>query len=522
VGIVIRIYGINWDQNQHLHPDERFLTMVATDLKWTSGINEYFNTNKSTLNPHNQKYGFYVYGTYPIHLVKAVSTIFNKDNYQDLVIIGRAMSALVDTFTALLVLLIALTLTKNKKIGLLSLYLYISTTLCIQLSHFFAVDPYLTFFLTLTLYLLVNIHYKNNSTTYISTAVAFALAVAAKISALYITPVLITFFLVQVVKEKNKFKIILLSLSSILVFAFVLRISFPYLFLADGLVPSGINQKVLDNWKELNHYYSWNTYTDIKAWIFPPAVLFLSAKPYITPFLNLFTWGLGIPLGVLATLATLWWLFTLFRQRLTFFKSAWYLIFLWVVVIFIIQGQQFLLYLRYFYPLIPPLTILSAHYLSSVLMNKNKIIICLILFFILIWPTSFINIYSQPHSRVTASRWIYKNIPEKSKISFELWDDPLPLYVDGKSSSKYEFIELPLYDQDTPEKWMQINSKLSKLDYLILSSNRLYGSISGVPNRYPITSKFYKDLFEGNTQFTIDGVSNTTSFNSNHGYVTYN
>ena len=28
VGTYFRTVGLNWDANQHLHPDERFLTMV--------------------------------------------------------------------------------------------------------------------------------------------------------------------------------------------------------------------------------------------------------------------------------------------------------------------------------------------------------------------------------------------------------------------------------------------------------------------------------------------------------------
>ena len=29
----LRVIGMNWDANQHLHPDERFLTMVETALQ---------------------------------------------------------------------------------------------------------------------------------------------------------------------------------------------------------------------------------------------------------------------------------------------------------------------------------------------------------------------------------------------------------------------------------------------------------------------------------------------------------
>src|SRR3989304_3281875 len=72
IAAFFRFYGLNWDQNQHLHPDERFLTMVAGAMKWPT---DYLNTQTSTLNPHNIGYGFYVYGTFSGILVKFFSSL---------------------------------------------------------------------------------------------------------------------------------------------------------------------------------------------------------------------------------------------------------------------------------------------------------------------------------------------------------------------------------------------------------------------------------------------------------------
>lgn len=43
----VRTFGLNWDQNQHLHPDERFLTMVVESLRWPVSLNQYFQTGES-------------------------------------------------------------------------------------------------------------------------------------------------------------------------------------------------------------------------------------------------------------------------------------------------------------------------------------------------------------------------------------------------------------------------------------------------------------------------------------------
>src|SRR5689334_11850809 len=65
-----RLVGLNWDQDQHLHPDERFLTMVETAMSPVKSMEDYFNTDVSTLNPHNVGHSFYVYGDLPVIMVR--------------------------------------------------------------------------------------------------------------------------------------------------------------------------------------------------------------------------------------------------------------------------------------------------------------------------------------------------------------------------------------------------------------------------------------------------------------------
>ena len=50
VALAVRLYNVNWDENTHLHPDERFLSIVANDTDLPSSIGEYFNTRESSLN----------------------------------------------------------------------------------------------------------------------------------------------------------------------------------------------------------------------------------------------------------------------------------------------------------------------------------------------------------------------------------------------------------------------------------------------------------------------------------------
>ena len=53
-----------------------------------------------------------------------------------------------------------------------------------------------------------------------------------------------------------------------------------------------------------------------------------------------------------------------------------------------------------------------------------------------LWGWGFLAIYRQPLTRITASRWMYDNIPAGSHIGNEHWDDQLPLGIDGRCAYK--------------------------------------------------------------------------------------
>ena len=94
----LRTFDLNWDSGYHLHPDERFLTMVISAIKLPQNIFQYFDTSSSPLNPYNYPdYQFFVYGTFPIFLVKLISHLFIADTYESVYLFGRVLSALFDS-----------------------------------------------------------------------------------------------------------------------------------------------------------------------------------------------------------------------------------------------------------------------------------------------------------------------------------------------------------------------------------------------------------------------------------------
>ena len=108
VGAYLRLVGLDWDEEQHLHPDERFLTMVESAIQfpgvdpetlgpppsadtqeWRSNYisiipdcekwGGYFDTACSPLNPNNRGYEFYVYGTLPIFIVRYCPDLYDRE-----------------------------------------------------------------------------------------------------------------------------------------------------------------------------------------------------------------------------------------------------------------------------------------------------------------------------------------------------------------------------------------------------------------------------------------------------------
>jgi YYY domain-containing protein len=185
VGTYFRVVGLNWDQNQHLHPDERFMTMVESALEpvstspdqlgppptaanqpwrlaYAASIPDcqkwggYFNTYCSSLNPENRGYPFFVYGDFPTIAVRYVAQWFGQVGYDQVNLIGRQISAFADLLTVLLIYLIAARL-YNRRVALLGAAFSAFAVMQIQQSHFFTVDTFANLFIFLAIYFAVEI-----------------------------------------------------------------------------------------------------------------------------------------------------------------------------------------------------------------------------------------------------------------------------------------------------------------------------------------------------------------------------
>jgi hypothetical protein len=127
---------------------------------------------------------------------------------------------------------------------------------------------------------------------------------------------------------------------------------------------------------------------------------------------------------------------------------------------------------------------------------------------------ALLNVYSQPNTRIQASRWIYNHIQPHAVLTYEQWDDPLPIAVDGHDPSEYTQLAytnqygqsttgLDLYGDDTMAKAQLLSSLLPKVDAITMPTDRLDKSIPRLPARYPLTIHYYQLLFSGQLGFHL-------------------
>ena len=98
-----------------------------------------------------------------------------------------------------------------------------------------------------------------------------------------------------------------------------------------------------------------------------------------------------------------------------------------------------------------------------------------------------------------------------SVVANEHWDDAVPRNLPGKDAYGMYYVglssssdgQIQNYAEDAPEKLPQVLNWLDEADYLVLSSNRLYGSIPRLPWRFPMTSEYYRALFNGELGFEL-------------------
>lgn len=422
---VLRMTGLNWDEGQHLHPDERFLTSVETSLESVDTLKEYWDTEHSSLNPHNRGYGFFVYGTLPIFLVRYAAEWAGWTGYNEITLVGRMLSAIADLGVVLLVYRIATRL-YDRRVGLLAAAFSAFTVMQIQLSHFFATDTFLNLFSLLAVYFAVKVTTEGEGdqpfrvSTFVCFGAALGLAVASKLSAAPVAAVLPLAVFARWMKldpEERSAQfwtalgyLVAAAFASLIVF----RICQPYAFSGPGFFGIKLNQKWVDNIASQQAQARGDV-----DW--PPSIQW-ARRPLWFSLKNVVLWGMGLPFAMVAWSGFLWLGWRMIKGEWKQHIVLWG----WTAAYFSWQSLAFNPTMRYQLLSYPGMAVFAAWVIVSLwdLARRNGISInplvvrsgavlagMLSLGLTAVWALMFTSIYTRPVTRVAATEWIYHNLP---------------------------------------------------------------------------------------------------------------
>lgn len=460
LALILRLYGVNWDQWMQFHPDERMIMMVADKIKFFDNLNpDFFN-----------------YGSLPIYILRAIGL---NAGYHELLKIGRYLSIFFDLVTVVFIYKIAKRIFTNERVALSAGFLYSVAFFPIQNSHFFVVDVFLTTLTAIFIYRLIIYLKKPSLKGTLIAGIVFAAMTATKFTAIIFAPIAAGVILWKNRKDLKKTVVYLIAFAIASSAAFCLFM--PYAVIDYGKFLSDISGQLRMNS---------NPYT------FPYTLQFVGTLPYLYHLGNIFLWGLGPLISILALTGII--------NLGKYARNVYFLLMAFVVVYyFAIIGRSAVKFMRYMLPVYPFLTIVAGYGLTKV-KHLNRYLAAVLIGLVIMWTLAFINIYSRPNTRIAASEWIEKNIPSGSTLAVEYWDDRLP----SSGSENYSFESLPIYDQpDTVEKWDKIDSQLDRSDYLVIASNRLYGPLMRLTDcaKYRVcyrkSAEYYDKLFSGRYGF---------------------
>ncbi len=483
IAAYFRFTGLDWDDNHHLHPDERFLTMVASTLETVSDPVGYLRTSESTLNPYNIDQSFYVYGNFPMTVIRYaaewinnICAVFSGNEYapcditytayDGIHLLGRFFSGLMDLFSVIFTFLIGRRL-YDWRTGLLGALLLALAVMPIQQSHFFTMDNWAASLTTITLYAAVRAASlgddkpKWRTRWFILYGLSLGLAAASRVNVAPLALMIVVSGLIWLLRRQeivapnlHVFRdlegadlqrvlggIALAAIISIVTF----RLAQPYAFTDSALAREqvfartgqepeiielairslvGFNEQWLSNMAEIQRLQAPEA-------SFPPALQWTDRTPLLFPLSNMVLYGMGFTAGLAAVMGFIWALW-----RIVNFRSDWMLHaipVIWSGGYFLFMGTRWVKSVRYFLPIYPTLLLLAAWALFALwdharrretkrrTLKKSLVLLLMIVVVVpsFLWANAFLGLYQRPVTRIAASDWIFNNIPSGATLIYE-------------------------------------------------------------------------------------------------------
>jgi hypothetical protein len=525
--LLIRLYGADFAQGNNFHPDERQILFHVVQLSWPKSLTQFLDPAVSPLNPH-----FFAYGSFPLYLLASTGNVLSHisptlASFANLTLTGRVINALFDTGTILLTGYLGLLLTHDRtpgrkyawSVAVLAAALVAFTPLQVQLSHFYTVDTMLLFFITLTVLACVVLVDTGKPVRWsLLAGLGFGLALATKFSA---APLIVPLTVALAMRwyRQGFFSIVKPFIYAVFATLALFLIAMPYAlldmseFIQQVSGQGDLARGLLD---------------------YPYVRQFAGTIPYLYQAQNILFWGMGLTLGLAVVAGFIWLGLQIWKRS----AGLWLVVLSWVVVYGALTGSFYVKYMRYMLPLYPFLTLIAASVLiafvryvrtrqeransqitrSATLRLVVKAMpyaaIVIVLLGTMFQGLALLNVYSQPNTRIQASLWIFAHLRPGSVLTYEQWDDALPVAIDNHDPSIYRQASyndangqtqqgLDLYGDDTIAKARQLANILPTVDAITMATDRLDKSIPRLPCRYPLTIHYYQLLFSGKLGFHL-------------------
>lgn len=517
----LRLTGLDWDAYEHYHPDERYISWVASSIEWPSTAVTALNPTQSSWNPfywppdaasegisvpQDQRRDF-AYGHVPLYLgvlatrlVEQIAPaivhklpadwLLTRDilngadrvEFRHLTAVARAVTALFDVGTVWLVYLIGKQLYRPA-VGLLAAAFLAVNVMHIQLAHFFISDPVLTFFVVTAVFCLLLAEHWQRRRFLLAAALFTGLAVGSKFAA-----ILLLLPLGLAVWRLCHRRWVLWLATAVAVAFFTFFVTNPFAVLDFGCqvrTPAtavGPFELPAINWGSC---YLQNIVTQ-GAMVrgssdIPFTRQYIGTTPYLYFIEMQARWGMGWMLALAAFGGWLWQLAASLRAlpvRSWWQQYGWqlwkpltavdfplkhWLVLAWVLPFFLSTGSFLVKFMRYVQPITPFLMVYAAALCLSLPSRWGRWLAATAVGLpTALYALSFVNLYQQPHPWLAGSVWIYENVPANSLILSEQWDDALPtsLQIDGEWRRRAEYQQAEL-------TWLtgaDANDNLAKLE----------------------------------------------------------
>ncbi len=515
---MLSLYGAGSGQGTNFHPDERQIMYQVVKLSWPTSWRQFLDQANSPLNPH-----FFAYGTFPLYLLAFVGNLLSHispalADFAHLTLTGRVLNVLFDTSTIALTAWLALLLTPDTtpdrrrawSVALLAAACVAFTPFEVQQAHFYTVDTMTLFFVMLTMLACVKLIRTEKPVLWSLVAgLGYGLGLATKTSAAPLALPLLIALSLRWYHKRDLWEVIIPLIYTACLTALIFIIAMPYALLDF----SEFSKQVSDQ-------------GDLARGLIdlPYVRQFAGTIPVLYQLDNLILWGLGLTLGLVSLAGLLWLCWRLWQHEM----ASWLVPLSWVLLYGAINCTFFTKYMRYMLPLYPLLVLMGACMLISLTAFKldwnttyaravragSYVLIALVLVGTLFQCLALNAIYSQPNTRIQASEWIFQHLKPGTVLTYEQWDDALPVVVDGKDPSIYpqaSYMDasgnaqegLDLYGDDTVAKASMIATMLMQVGAITMPTDRLDKSIPRLTERYPLTIHYYALLFSGQLGFHL-------------------